>query len=306
MLVYSLIVLIILVLLPQEAFAWGPGMHTYVAMDVLAKLAITTPIIKKLLESFPNDFLYGAVSPDIVVGKKYVENMHHCHNWRVGWLILSEARSDRQRAAAYGYLVHLAADTVAHNYYIPYKVVRSYKARMLSHTYWEMRFDLGLPEKVWKKLDSISEHDSHEFDLLLDRVLRKTIFSFKTNKRIFSSILALQKMRGLRDGLKIYDKRSRWKVEKENRMHYLDLTLEAVEEFIKKPNYAGCLDVDPTGISRLTYAKNLRRRMKALYIRGVLKESSADTLIELVRERLAVGLYMPDLILPDVTDVLFV
>ncbi|MFH1873958.1 MAG: zinc dependent phospholipase C family protein [Pseudomonadota bacterium] len=280
-------------------------MHTHVAMQALANIAVAAPVLKKLMEKYPDDFVYGAVSPDIIVGKKYAGIMHHCHNWDMGWLILSESKSDAQKASAYGYLVHLAADIVAHNYYIPFKIVRSYKARVLSHTYWEMRFDLGLPEQVWKHLDKISELDCTEFDQVLNLVLKKTIFSFKTNKRIFSSILALQKMRGLRESLKLYEKQSRYEIELENRQHYLDLVMESVLAFIADPDHAWCLEIDPTGLSRLTYADNLRRRMKALLSKQILSQAAADRLVELVRERLVVGLYRPNLVLPDITDVLF-
>lgn len=304
LLVYVIFVFALILFLPADAWAWGPGVHMYVAMYALEKIALVAPVIARLMKEYPSDFMYGAVVPDIVVGKKYAGLMHHCHNWRIGHLILSEAKTDRQRAAAYGYLMHLAADIVAHNYYIPFKIVRSYKARMLSHTYWEMRFDLGIPDKVWKQIDKVSEHEIKEIDDLLERVLKKTIFSFKTNKRIFSSILILQKMRSSRDILKIYAGQSRWQMGKEKRQHYEDMTIETAMDFLSNPDDADCLKIDPTGISRLTYAGNLRRRMKNLLSRGILKEKQADKLVELVGERLAVGLYRPDLILPDVTDVM--
>jgi hypothetical protein len=303
-LVYAIFVFAVILFLPADAWAWGPGMHMYIAMHALENIALVAPVIAKLMQKYPADFMYGAVIPDIVVGKKYAGYMHHCHNWRIGRLILSEAKTERQRAAAYGYLLHLAADVVAHNYYIPFKMVRSYQTRLLSHTYWEMRFDLGVPDNVWKQIGKASEHEISEFDNLLERVLKKTIFSFKTNKRIFSSILILQKMRGVRDSLKIYAGRSRWKMVEEKRQHYKDLTIETVMDFLSRPDSADCLQIDPAGISRLMYASNLRRRMKNLLSRGILKEKQARKLVDLVQERLAVGLYRPNLILPDVTDVL--
>ncbi len=303
-LIYIIIATVVFLLLPETANAWGPGMHMFVGVAALAKAALIAPAIRHLIERYPEEFLYGAVVPDIVVGKKYAGYMHHCHNWNIGRFILSEAVNDRQRAAAYGYLTHLAADVVAHNYYIPFKIVKSHSARTLSHTYWEMRFDIGVPDKVWKLLDKVSKYEMGEFDLLLERVLKKTIFSYRTNKRIFSSILILQKMRGMRDSLKLYARASRWGVGEENREHYVDLTMEAALDFLKDPAGAACLDVDPTGTARLTYAKNLRRRIKKLMHRGLLTKRKAAALVELVKERLAVGLYRPNLVLPDVTDVL--
>jgi len=302
--IYAIIATVVFISAPETLFAWGPGMHMFIGLSVLAKLALISPAIRALIEKYPEEFLYGAVVPDIVVGKKFAGYMHHCHNWDIGRLILSEAKTDRQRAAAYGYLMHLAADVVAHNYYIPFKIIKSHSARMLSHTYWEMRFDISVPDKAWKQIAKVSKYEMGEFDLLLERVLKKTIFSYRTNKRIFSSILIIQKMRGMQGSLKLYAKASRWKVGEENWQHYVDLAMEAAFNFLADPKGAACLAVDPTGTSRLTYAKNLRRRINGFLRRGLLTPKKVRMLTELVKERLAVGLYRPNLVLPDVTDVL--
>jgi hypothetical protein len=304
MFVYALIAFVIFLLWPSEAYAWGPGVHVEVALAALAKLSMVAVPIRKVIKEYPDDFIYGASAPDIIIGKKFAGYMHHCHNWRIGWLILNEATDDRQRAGAYGYLMHLAADVVAHNYYIPVKIVRSYNTRMLSHTYWEMRFDLGVKNEAWKRLGQVAKHRFKEFDDLLNRTLRKTLFSFKTNKRIFNGIIVLQKLRGLRHSLGLYARKSRWNIEEENRSHYLDLVIESAFDFLAHPEDAACLEMDPTGDSRIAYAQNLRRRMRLMRRRGLLDDRSAAKVVELVKERLAIGLYRPDMILPDVMDVL--
>ncbi len=304
MFVYALIATCVFILLPADAFAWGPGVHVEIAITALAKMSLAIPPIRKLMKEYPDDFIYGASAPDIIIGKKLAGYLHHCHNWRMGWLILNEAVNDRQRAGAYGYLMHLAADVVAHNYYIPFKIVRSFDARTLSHTYWEMRFDLGVSEAAWRRLGQVAKHEFKEFDDLLNKILRKTIFSFKTNKRIFNGILILQKMRGMRHSLGLYAKKSRWHIEEENRQHYLDLAIEAALDFLAHPESAACLEVDPTGDARLSYAQNLRRRIRLMRRRGLLDDDKALKIVDLVKERLAVALYRPDMVLPDVVDVL--
>ncbi len=296
--------IVIIIMTPSEAYAWGPAMHVEVALQVLAKAGLVAPFIRKLIQSFPDAYIYGTASPDIVVGKKFAGYIHHCHNWRVGWLILHEARTDRERAAAYGYLTHLAADVVAHNYFIPAKIVRSYNARILTHTYWEMRFDLGVSSEAFDRMKMLNRMDAEYFDDLLERVLRKTIFSFSTNKKIFNSILMLQKMKGLRSSLSAYAKRSRFDIKKENREQYAELVSEAVMEFLRHPDTADVLSVDPAGIARLTYAKNLRHRMRDMIQVGMMTRAEADRLVDLVREELAIGLYRPDMDLPDVVDVI--
>jgi hypothetical protein len=303
LLVYATIAAVLVMLLPREALAWGPAMHMEIGLCALAQAAAIAPAIAALIRKFPKSFLYGATSPDIIFGKKYYGYMHHCHNWRMGELILSEAETDRQRAAAYGYLMHLAADAVAHNYYIPVKIVRSWRARLFSHTYWEMRFDLGVSERAWDRLGKASRIDIEEFDALLKRVLSKTLFSFRTNKRIFNTIVMLQKLRGLRTSLKLYAEYSRFDICEENRQHYVDLAMEAALEFLSHPKTAACLQLDPTGQRRLDDAAALRSEIRAQVRRGEMSEAQAERLVEFTREQLAMGLYRPSVLVPRADDV---
>lgn len=303
-LVYASITVLLLLCIPQDAFAWGPGTHVQIALTALAHAAALAPGIAALIQKFPEAFIYGSASPDIVVGKKYAGYFHHCHNWRMGRLILAEAESDLQRAAAYGYLMHLAADVVAHNYYIPVKIVRSYDARMLTHTYWEMRFDLGVQDAAWKALSRVTAEEVEEFDHLLSRVLVKTLFSFSTNKHIFNSILILQKMHGMRASLRLYAKHSRYEISEENRSHYLELAIESALDFLRCPEQAACLEVDPAGLARLEYAKQLRRAIRGMLLRGLMREAQAKQLVDLTKDTLAMALYRPQMRLPGVEDVL--
>ena len=53
------------------------------------------------------------------IAKKYAAAGRHCHSWPVGFEILDRARDEPLRAFSLGYLAHLAADVVAHNYFVP-------------------------------------------------------------------------------------------------------------------------------------------------------------------------------------------
>ncbi len=90
------------------ALAWGPGTHLEIALHCLDNIAIATPAIAALLKKYPHDFIYGSVSPDIFLSKMRAGYMYHCHNWRMGHLLLTEARTNRLKAAAYGLsLIHI-------------------------------------------------------------------------------------------------------------------------------------------------------------------------------------------------------
>ena len=182
-----------LVLAPGEARAWGPGTHVALGEMVLASLYLLPPAMRAVLERFPLHFLYGSIAADISFAKKYVPEGRHCHNWHVGEEILHEAESERLRAVGLGYLAHLAADTVAHNLYVPRRLLLTSTTEALGHTYWEHRMDVHVGEEYLRLARSVvMDHDHSEADALFDRVLSRTIFTFRVNRRIFRGMIRFQ------------------------------------------------------------------------------------------------------------------
>lgn len=294
-----------LVLWPGEAFAWGPGVHLQLAVDSIANIAQAAPLIADLVGRFPRDFMYGSVSPDIFLSKMRAGYLFHCHNWRMGRLLLSEATTDRLRASVYGYLLHLAADVVAHNYFVPYKIVRSYNARIVApHTYWEMRFDLTVPPTAWNAVPDIVRGQYQEFDALLERVLKKTLFSFQTSKRIFKSILVVHKMQQLQNSLQRLAKQSRLTLAEPRVAHFRKLLHTSVTDFLRTPETAPCLGGDPTGHARETEAFRLVKRMRQAIRRRQLTTEQAEHLVALCDKRLQQAMYQRDMTWPDIYDVM--
>ena len=119
---------LLLVLWPAHAYAWGPLAHIDFAQSALENLGGVSQVIRVLLQKCSDQYLYGALAADIIVGKNLAPYAVHAHNWKVGFKVLDQSKGDAERAFAYGYLAHLAVDTIAHNYYVPYKVVTSYWA----------------------------------------------------------------------------------------------------------------------------------------------------------------------------------
>ena len=110
---------VILVVAPVVAHAWTPGTHVYLGEAVMRSLALLPVAVAELLREFPYDFLYGSIAADTSIAKKYAPVGRHCHSWTVGMEIFDGARDDPLRAFGLGYLSHLAADSVAHNYFVP-------------------------------------------------------------------------------------------------------------------------------------------------------------------------------------------
>ncbi len=293
-----------LLFFPRSLFAWGPIAHLDYASAMLENVAAFTPAVKLLLTRFPFDYLYGTLAADITLGKAYVDYIHNCHNWRVGFLILNDAEDDRQRACAYGYLSHLAVDIISHNYFVPFKTIRSYPTRTLGHVYWEMRFDALRPKPVWDLAKKISTMSFPHDDVLFRRMLKKTLFSFKTNKQIFNSVLTLHRFEHWKTMMNKLSDISRWKFGVEDADDYRQLALDSVSRFLKDPEKAPCTLVDPTGADKLLYAKELRHDLKDLVRRRIISEPEASRFLTKVKKALRDTIYHPGAELPSVTELI--
>lgn len=289
---HCLILFFLMLLIPREAFAWGFGVHLQLGNSILAQLDSLTPHIAALLEAYPADFLYGCISADITLGKKYTHYLKHCHSWNMGNKVLEAATTERQRACAYGYIAHLAADTIAHGFMVPYKMVRSYNTIFLNHAYWELRFEARVEQQIWQQAKNLAQHDFSSNDQLLRQVLVKTLFSFGTNKRLFNSMLLLSRIRRWQKILQRLDERSIWKLEQQDRQEYLDLAEEAGLSILSDPN-SPYLEADPTGERALKTAQKMRTNLKSLWQDGKLPSELSVTVLSDVKEYFRSGVTDP-------------
>jgi hypothetical protein len=125
----------------SHAYAWTPGTHIFLGEAVMRSLASCRQSDRRAHRAFPYDFLYGSIAADTSIAKKYAAAGRHCHSWNVGLEIYGDARAEPMRAFGLGYLAHLAADTVAHNYFVPHQLAITSTTTALGHSYWESRFD---------------------------------------------------------------------------------------------------------------------------------------------------------------------
>jgi hypothetical protein len=291
-----LIIAIAALLLPTEALAWGGGIHLQLGAQVLANPVLLPSDMAALLALHPKDFLYGCLAPDITVGKKYTHYLLNCHRWGIGRTLLKEANTDHQRACAYGYLCHLAADTVAHNYYVPYKIIRSFPTITMKHTYWEMRFEAFVEKDIWELARIICRADRRDNDVLLRDILATTIFSFGTNKRIFNSIMVLSRMEKLQKIVQTLSLKSRYQLAEADREEYMLLAREAMIDFLQHPDDSKFLLVDPTGEKALAAADGLRRSLRLRLKSGFMSKSEGFEEVEAVRSTLRKSLHNPELL----------
>ena len=249
-----------LLLAPDAAWAFGPATHVYLGRQLLDVLFLLPESLATLLRAYPQSFLYGSVAADISFAKKYVPEGRHCHFWHVGEEILAAADNDRLRAVGYGYLSHLAADTIAHNFFVPRQLLLTSSTRALGHGYWEHRFDTHLGDE-WTAAarELVMEYDHSEADHLFDRVLSGTIFSFETNRRIFRGMIRVQDNERWRSVFDRVVQGSRWDLTDHTIEAYASRAFDYVVDYLLRRTESVPATLDPTGDFNLQLAKKVRR-----------------------------------------------
>jgi len=288
---------LLLVAIPSGAFAWGIGVHLQLGSNILNNLSHLPAALQAILQAHPLDFLYGCISADITLGKKYTHYLRHCHSWRMGLKVLQAADSDRQRACGYGYLSHLAADTIAHSYFVPFKMIRTFNTTLLKHTYWEVRVEAHVDPHVWTLARQIARKNFNVNDTMMRSVLSDTIFSFATNKRIFNSLLLLNRLQQWQKMLRSLSTSSKWTLAEEHLDEYISLAGEAVSSILCQMEESPYWLADPTGERALHTAKIMRKNLKTLWLDGKLAESEIERYLTELRPRFRQSITQPERIL---------
>ncbi|CAA9299827.1 MAG: hypothetical protein AVDCRST_MAG68-319 [uncultured Gemmatimonadetes bacterium] len=247
-------------LLPDPAYAWGPATHVYLGQTLLSNLHLVPEAVRVLLAAHPWDFLYGSLAADISLAKKYVPEGRHCHHWHVGEEIYASAPSDRLRAVGLGYLSHLAADTIAHNWYVPRQLLLTSSTKGLGHSYWEVRMDKHLGEGYTRLARSVvMDHDHTAADILFDQVLSATLFSFRTNRRIFRGLIRFQDNDRWQNVFGTLITNSRWELSDDTVQGYVERSFDYVVDYLNRRGDAIAAGLDPIGDRNLSLSKQVRR-----------------------------------------------
>lgn len=268
--------------IPSAAWAWGPVTHLAHGAAVLADLTILTAGLQQILRRHRLAYLYGCVGADITQAKKYTRAQQaHCHSWTVGWSVLAHARTDEQRAFAFGYLTHLAGDCYAHNHFVPTQLVVSYRARALGHLYWEARFDLLQPAAPRALIHELRRHRFPDCDALVRDVVARTLFPFRTDKRIFDSFIAMHDLEQWYRILRRLTAASRYGLPEALAGRYNGACRAAALDVLARGEGAACQEADPTGVESLRLAREIRLLLRSLERRGPLPAKLRARIAEL-------------------------
>lgn len=279
-------VALLILAFPSDAQAWGPLAHLNFSAQALASLGAVQPGLRSVLEDFGNEFLYGSLAADIVVGKNMARYLYHCHNWRVGFNVFKHARPGGEQAFALGFLSHLAADTVAHNYFVPFKSVASYHKTNTRHAYWELRYDQRMDKDLSRVARLVTTRAIRSHDHYLERMLYgSSVIPFGVSKQLFRSLLAAARIGR-------FGQVSRFALARERNL-ILEPDLVADTNEIAVRSILGMLNegerseaarADATGARNIRLATDLRKALKAQTARRLIHPREAHEIAAETRE----------------------
>ena len=252
------------------AIRWGPGHHLEFAERVWRRRREMLPrTVARLLAEEKRAYFYGNLAADIINAKAYGGHLNHCHRWTIIDHMRELAAEPREEAFILGYLSHLAADTIAHNHYVPYHLTRYARARGLGHLYWELNADRFVPVKRWDIVAQLKDDPGLDaLDDLINRAVPRKALSMGTNKIIFNHVL-------------LVSERKQWRgaVERIHPMRRVALTKGFLSLFQKAAVARIRLALHPRGVGKLHHidttgkraqkeALGLRREIVASYRPG--------------------------------------
>ncbi|MDL2210402.1 zinc dependent phospholipase C family protein [Desulfovibrio sp. OttesenSCG-928-O18] len=248
----------LVLLAPEAALAWGPGAHMVTGNWILQNLAVLPAFVAEPLMRYPGLFLQGCLSADIFIGKGSKPKKGHSHNWESGFALLEKARSPSRQAYAYGYLAHLAADTVAHNVFVPYLLPIAPGNGKMAHVYLEMQADRLLD---WDKADALAvfhERGSGVALTMLRKTLRRNTLKFRLQSGVYRGSIAVGGSAVWRRSLTAVDRLLPESV----RLSWLDNLLavatRAAVDVLRNGESSQVLNLDPIGAAALASAVKVR------------------------------------------------
>jgi hypothetical protein len=238
-------------------FAWGAGVHTMTALSSLGAISQLLPEISKTLSAYPIQYLYGCLAADFFIGKgkkTRKKTSDHPHNWEGGLQFLSEASDEEEAAYAYGFLSHLAADVVAHNFFIP-NLINAYHAKgRMGHLSWEIKADYLVGPGYTKIAIDVLSMDHMVCDDLLNQLAGRKTNGFRTKKHLYKQSVKFSDYLYATHPVLFTGKVLR----RQNFHDYLSfmvsLSCRLVKDFLTNPASSPCLLHDPLGIRNLQLA----------------------------------------------------
>ena len=280
-------IIALIVFSPEPALAWGPVTHVALGVQVLATVITPDHPLQATLANLPEIFLYGSLAPDIVQGRRLQSRLRrHSHNWDTGLGLLKAAQGNEELALAYGYLAHLAADVVAHNYFLPARFIGRFASGIASHLYTEARFDTFQDRGYREILVKLLKVDFRLLNKTLKRAIDSPLFSFTAHQKIFEG--GLRRIQRFDDVMRAMGGPD--EAEREDFGLFNHASCGAIGGVLGSLNDAPACRFDPMGADAIHSALSLRRKLQRLVKLGPTARKTAGeisvTMLDEVRSHL--------------------
>lgn len=251
----SLILLFVLqAAFPQNAFAWGPAIHTVISCSILDGLKFILPDIAAILRRYPLEYIYGSLSADFFIGKGNKKKEGHSHNWEAGFNILGKAENEKEAAYAYGFLSHLAADVVAHNYFVPDLIGRYLMLKKLGHIYSEVVADKFAGTYYIKMAGNVLSKKNLGCDRILKAAVLANSRALETKRQIYTGSVKVSDYIYCLPQVSYVYEHSPYKISEDYMCSMIDLSYKLVKDLLSFPESSPCLSHDPIGENNLREA----------------------------------------------------
>ena len=285
----SLVAVALIVLLSaKDAWAWGPMTHIAVGGQVLDSISLLPAGIGAYLARHKLSYLYGCIAADVVFAKRLSRVKQFCHHWSTGFGLLDEAEDESDRAFAYGYLSHLAADTVAHGKFVPRQVVLSGLNVNFGHLYWELRADAMLAEDFQKPLKDLLGNNRDRHHRSMARHLKQTFLPYDINRLLFHRMNTFAAKATFVERMERLQRSVGGRLSTKLLQQYRDECVDRTLSIIVDGKASPVLRDDPNGTSALMQLTVQKRELTRMRRRGLsvmrrLKESSRNFAPQLAR-----------------------
>jgi len=236
------------------AWAWGPAIHTAVSCRILEDIPTILSSVSGIIRAFPLEYIYGSLSADFFVGKGQKKKEGHSHNWETARRLLSEAKGERDAAYGYGFLSHLAADVIAHNYFVPNLVHQVSKWKRMGHLYWEAKADYSFAPFYMRLARDLLSAEKLGCDELLKSAVGKGKNGLRTKRHIFTQTVKLSDFLCGSPSVSLVNRGSRYQISPEYLSSMVGLSCRLVGDILAHPESSPCLSYDPIGSRNLKLA----------------------------------------------------
>jgi len=265
------IISVFFIFLPINLFAWGPETHIKIAFEILNTTNFS------LIKSYQAFFLAGNIFPDLFNLFKDISRFKKSlptHSWSTVSKLFAAATSDSERAFAYGYSAHLAADIVAHNQFVPQQTLLVSKSRFLSHFMLELatatndkRFRYTLIELL-EKANIYGNLFLKTFNID-EKFFKREIFLIKNGIR-------LQNFAKIPEIVNLIKKSNDSSFQLKS-IIYEEKSIEMAKKTIES-GFSDLIKYDPSGKHSITKAKNMRKELIASFGKKKLKKHHKENI----------------------------